>query len=64
MADRLASTGYNRAVTAEELHRAARQMMFSDVLDIVAAVLAVLAVLRLTRMQHEKALRGPAPSAA
>ncbi|MEU9921176.1 DUF4328 domain-containing protein [Streptomyces griseoluteus] len=36
-----------------------------DGIDLVAAVLAAVVVLRLTRMQHEKALRGPSlPSAA
>ncbi|MFF9123434.1 DUF4328 domain-containing protein [Streptomyces sp. NPDC014889] len=64
LVDRVAATAYNRADTAEELHRAGGQMMLSDALDIVAAVLAVLVVLRLTRMQHEKALRGPAPATA
>ncbi|MGW4044732.1 DUF4328 domain-containing protein [Streptomyces sp. NPDC004721] len=64
VAGRFAATEYNRAVTAKDLHEAAGGMMFSDVLDIIAAVFAVLVVLRLTRMQHEKALRGPAPAAA
>ncbi|MFJ3661972.1 DUF4328 domain-containing protein [Streptomyces sp. NPDC090119] len=37
----------------------------TDGIDLVAAVLAAVMVLRLTRMQHEKALRGPSlPSAA
>jgi hypothetical protein len=61
--DRAASTTYRRAETAEELRSAAGQVLFSDALDAVAAVLAVLVVLRLTRMQHEKALRGPVPAA-
>ncbi|MGX4690247.1 DUF4328 domain-containing protein [Streptomyces sp. JNUCC 63] len=61
---RAAFTTYSRAETAEELRKAAGQMLFSDALDAVAAVLAILVVLRLTRMQHEKALRGPAPTAA
>ncbi|WP_281156155.1 DUF4328 domain-containing protein [Streptomyces sp. HYC2] len=64
MAGRLADTHYNQAVAAKELHQAAGEMMFSDALDVIAAVFAVLVVLRLTRMQHEKALRGPAPAVA
>lgn len=64
LAGRLADSHYNQAVAAKALHEAAGEMMFSDALDVVAAVFAVLVVLRLTRMQHEKALRGPAPAAA
>ncbi|MFJ6812301.1 MULTISPECIES: DUF4328 domain-containing protein [Streptomyces] len=59
LADRLASTAYRKAETAPEIHKAAGQMLFSDVVDMVAAVLAILFVLRLTRMQDEKARRGP-----
>lgn len=61
---RAGSNTYSRSETAEELHWAATQTMVADVLDIAAAVLAVLVVLRLTRMQHEKALRGPVPTTA
>lgn len=53
-------TGYDRAETAGEIQDAAAMMLLSDLTDIAAAVLAILVVLRLTRMQHEKALRGPA----
>ena len=49
-----------RADTAEEIQDATGQVLFSDAVDLVAAVLAILVVLRLTRMQHEKALQGPA----
>ncbi|MGW7044487.1 DUF4328 domain-containing protein [Streptomyces avermitilis] len=60
LADRVASTAYRKAETAPEIHEAAGQMLFSDVVDMVAAALAILFVLRLTRMQDEKARRGPA----
>ncbi|MEU0003059.1 DUF4328 domain-containing protein [Streptomyces sp. NPDC006314] len=60
-ADRAAATMYRRADTAAALRDAARQMLFSDAFDIVAAVLAILVVLKITRMQHEKALAGPVP---
>ncbi|MBD0839273.1 DUF4328 domain-containing protein [Streptomyces sp. TRM68416] len=49
------------AETAQEMHDAVRWMVFSDAVDIVAAALAVAVVLRVTRMQHEKAMAGPAP---
>ncbi|MFG3121247.1 DUF4328 domain-containing protein [Streptomyces sp. NPDC048201] len=40
-------------------------LALADSIDLVAAVLAAVVVLKLTRMQHEKALRGPLlPSAA
>ncbi|MET7906839.1 DUF4328 domain-containing protein [Streptomyces avermitilis] len=61
LADRAASTAYRKAETAPEIQKAAGQMLFSDVVDMVAAVLAILFVLRLTRMQDEKARRGPVP---
>ncbi|PZH15054.1 hypothetical protein C1I97_08955 [Streptomyces sp. NTH33] len=61
--DRAVSTTYRRAETAEELRSAAAQMLCVDIAMIAAAVLAALVVLRLTRMQHEKALRGPVPAA-
>ncbi|MFD6996485.1 DUF4328 domain-containing protein [Streptomyces mirabilis] len=47
------------AETAAELYVAAGDVLFADVTGIVAAVLAILVVLSLTRMQNEKALRGP-----
>ncbi|NEC91512.1 DUF4328 domain-containing protein [Streptomyces sp. SID12501] len=52
---------FDRADTADEIRSAVVQVLVSDAVDIVAAVLAILVVLRLTRMQHEKALRGPVP---
>ncbi|WP_235457169.1 DUF4328 domain-containing protein [Streptomyces olivochromogenes] len=61
-ADRAAAVEYRKADTASELAFAARQMLFSDAVDIVAAVFAILVVLRLTRMQHQKALAGPVPA--
>jgi hypothetical protein len=64
LADRAGTTQYTRAGTAEEIHDAVLQVMFSDVVDIAAAALAILVVLRLTRMQHEKALQGPPVPAA
>ncbi|MFD6925146.1 DUF4328 domain-containing protein [Streptomyces sp. NPDC059944] len=60
LTDRLSGSAYSKAGTADEIHDAAAQVMFSDVVDIVAAALAILVVLRLTRMQHLKALQGPA----
>ncbi|MEH0418986.1 DUF4328 domain-containing protein [Streptomyces sp. B21-083] len=58
--DSFGSRAYDRADTAEEIQDATGQVLFSDAVDLVAAVLAILVVLRLTRMQHEKALQGPA----
>jgi hypothetical protein len=52
---------YREAETVVELYAAAGDVLFADVTGLVAAVLAVLVVLRLTRMQNEKALRGPVP---
>ncbi|NEA62379.1 DUF4328 domain-containing protein [Streptomyces sp. SID12488] len=63
LTNRLGSSGYDRADTAEEIQYATGQVLFSDAVDIVAAVLAILVVLRLTRMQHERALHGPVPPA-
>ncbi|WP_235444934.1 DUF4328 domain-containing protein [Streptomyces sioyaensis] len=57
---RLASRRYANAGTPEEIKGAIAGLMASDVLSVLAAVLALLFVRRLTRMQHEKALRGPA----
>ncbi|MEU3980390.1 DUF4328 domain-containing protein [Streptomyces sp. NPDC026672] len=56
---------YSQGQEAEsptDLHDSARQMLFADAVDIVAAVLAILVVVRLTRMQHLKALAGPLPT--
>lgn len=52
---------YREAETAADLYGAAGEVLFADVTGLVAAVLAVFVVLRLTRMQNEKALRGPVP---
>ncbi|MFE2311994.1 DUF4328 domain-containing protein [Streptomyces sp. NPDC059441] len=52
---------YREAETVMDLYVAAGDVLFADVTGLVAAVLAVLVVLRLTRMQNEKALRGPVP---
>ncbi|QIY64237.1 DUF4328 domain-containing protein [Streptomyces sp. RPA4-2] len=58
------STAEHRdARTALEIQHAAGRATFADAADIAAALLAILVVLRLTRMQHEKALRGPAGTA-
>lgn len=59
LADRVATVQNRGADTAWGLRDAAGQAMFSDAADLAAAVLAILVVLRLTRMQDEKALRGP-----
>ncbi|MFJ9582953.1 DUF4328 domain-containing protein [Streptomyces acidicola] len=56
---RLASTAYRGAETAPEIERAVGQILFADVVDVVAAVLAILFVLTLTRMQDTKARSGP-----
>ncbi|MFJ9761127.1 DUF4328 domain-containing protein [Streptomyces sp. NPDC101149] len=60
LTNRSGSFAYRSADTAEEIRGAVRQVLVADVVDAAAAVLAILVVLRLTRMQHEKALRGPA----
>ncbi|QDN80004.1 DUF4328 domain-containing protein [Streptomyces sp. S1A1-7] len=52
---------YRKAETATDLYVAVGDVLFADVTGVVAAVLAILVVLRLTRMQNEKALRGPVP---
>ncbi|MEU7433457.1 DUF4328 domain-containing protein [Streptomyces sioyaensis] len=57
---RLAGQRYANAGTPEGVKGAIAGLMASDVLSVLAAVLALLFVRRLTRMQHEKALRGPA----
>ncbi|MFJ3992514.1 DUF4328 domain-containing protein [Streptomyces sp. NPDC090032] len=58
---RLAGSQYDRAESIGEIKTATEMLMLSDALDIAAAVAAVLFVRSLTRMQNEKALRGPAP---
>ncbi|MFF8791108.1 DUF4328 domain-containing protein [Streptomyces sp. NPDC015125] len=57
---RLAAQRYSGAREPEEIKGAIAGLMASDVFNIMAAVLAIFFVRRLTRMQHEKALRGPA----
>ncbi|MGW3644560.1 DUF4328 domain-containing protein [Streptomyces sp. NPDC000878] len=64
LTNRAGYTAYRNADTADEIQDAVGQVLISDVADIAAAVLAILVVLRLTRMQHEKASRGPAPVSA
>ncbi|MFI9650642.1 DUF4328 domain-containing protein [Streptomyces sp. NPDC052040] len=49
------------AHTVSGMHAAAPLSFLADGLDLAAALLAILVVLRLTRMQNEKALRGPEP---
>lgn len=60
-ADRAATTEYKDADAASQLHQAARMMLVSDVVDIVAAALAILVVLKITRMQHSRGLAGAVP---
>ncbi|MFJ6391663.1 DUF4328 domain-containing protein [Streptomyces sp. NPDC091972] len=55
----LASTA-EEADTGQEIHDTAVQMLFADGVDLVAALVAAVLVLRLTRMQDEKARKGPA----
>ncbi|MFI6039107.1 DUF4328 domain-containing protein [Streptomyces sp. NPDC051315] len=62
VAGRVGYVRHRDAETAREIQDAVGQVMFADALDLLAAALAVLVVLRLTRMQHEKALRGPVPA--
>ncbi|MFF3379947.1 DUF4328 domain-containing protein [Streptomyces sp. NPDC002680] len=64
LTNRAGYTAYRNADTADEIQDAVGQVLLSDVADVAAAVLAILVVLRLTRMQHEKASRGPAPMSA
>ncbi|MGX1762395.1 DUF4328 domain-containing protein, partial [Streptomyces lydicus] len=56
---RLAGRRYSGSGGPEEIKGAIAGLMASDVFNILAAVLAIFFVRRLTRMQHEKALRGP-----
>ncbi|MEU9174765.1 DUF4328 domain-containing protein [Streptomyces sp. NPDC048420] len=51
---------FEEADTSREIHDSMTQIMAADALDLVAALLAAALVLRLTRMQDEKARRGPA----
>ncbi|MFJ9813840.1 DUF4328 domain-containing protein [Streptomyces sp. NPDC101151] len=55
------SSEYDAAHTGSSIRDAATHVMAADAVDILAALLAVRLVLRLTRMQHQKALAGPAP---
>ncbi|MFD3564162.1 DUF4328 domain-containing protein [Streptomyces sp. NPDC058686] len=59
---RLAGSQYDKAESIGEIKTATEMLMLSDALDIAAAVAAILFVRSLTRMQNEKALRGPAPA--
>lgn len=52
------------ADTAQEIHDAMLPMLFIDAVDLAAALVAAVMVLRLTRMQDEKARRGPGVPAA
>ncbi|KIZ15306.1 DUF4328 domain-containing protein [Streptomyces natalensis] len=56
---RLAAQRYAKAESPEEIKGALAGLMASDIFNIAAAVLAIFFVRHLTRMQHEKALRGP-----
>ncbi|MFE7837192.1 DUF4328 domain-containing protein [Streptomyces sp. NPDC057474] len=55
----VADRAHYGAESAAEYRSAAKQMLFADAVEIVAAVSAVLFVLALTRMQHDKAWSGP-----
>ncbi|WP_326774422.1 DUF4328 domain-containing protein [Streptomyces sp. NBC_01445] len=57
---RLAGSQYDKAESIGEIKTATEMLMLSDALDIAAAVAAIMFVRALTRMQDEKALRGPA----
>ncbi|MBC2901422.1 DUF4328 domain-containing protein [Streptomyces cupreus] len=61
IAGRASFTQYKQSKTPKEIQDAVQSVLITDVLDIAAAALAIAVVLRLTRMQHEKALQGPAP---
>lgn len=64
VAGRFLASMAGEADTSREIHDTMVQMMFADGVDLVAALLAAAVVLRLTRMQDEKARRGPAVPAA
>jgi hypothetical protein len=53
-------TPFDVADTSQEIHDSITQVMVADGLDLAAALVAAAVVLRLTRMQDEKAQRGPA----
>ncbi|MGW2489633.1 DUF4328 domain-containing protein [Streptomyces sp. NPDC001606] len=59
---RVAYTVYSRADDPTTLRNAAALMLLSDAVDAAAAALAIVVVVHLTRMQHQKALYGPAPA--
>ncbi|WP_459738395.1 DUF4328 domain-containing protein [Streptomyces sp. E-15] len=61
---RFADSSSRQAETADELREAAKAMLISDALDVVAAVLAIVVVVRLTRMQEHKVLSGRLPAPA
>ncbi|MFB7996370.1 DUF4328 domain-containing protein [Streptomyces sp. NPDC056002] len=56
---RMAGSQYDKAESLGEIKSATEMLMFSDALDVAAAVAAIMFVRVLTRMQDEKALRGP-----
>ncbi|MFF7642352.1 DUF4328 domain-containing protein [Streptomyces canus] len=60
VAGRFLASMAGEADTSQEIHDTMGQMMFADGVDLVAALCAAAVVLRLTRMQDEKARRGPA----
>lgn len=59
VAGRFVASQAGEADTVQEIHDSMVQMFFADGVDLVAAVFAGAVVLRLTRMQNEKANRGP-----
>ncbi|MEU1202978.1 DUF4328 domain-containing protein [Streptomyces sp. NPDC005813] len=64
LTDRLSGRSVRSADTPAELREAMGMLGVAEVLWVVAAVLAVLFVRRLTRMQDDKARRGPLVAAA
>ncbi|MFF1355365.1 DUF4328 domain-containing protein [Streptomyces sp. NPDC058297] len=62
--DNVAGRMYDNAEALGEIKTATEVMMLSDALDIAAVVAAIMFVRSLTRMQNEKALRGPSPERA
>ncbi|WP_328749906.1 DUF4328 domain-containing protein [Streptomyces sp. NBC_00285] len=59
VAGRFVASTASDARTFQEIHDSMVHMFFADGIDLVAAVFAAVVVLRLTRMQNEKAARGP-----
>ncbi|MEU6663665.1 DUF4328 domain-containing protein [Streptomyces sp. NPDC046821] len=59
--DGLAAYNYDKADSLSAYKSSVEMSMVADGLDIAAAVAAIVFVRTLTRMQKEKALRGPAP---